>query len=353
MARVQQAIVISAVCLAPLFAAAEEEPPAAGFNPFAPDPSSSQAAEPPSSTPPEGREGREERPRGWRHSASGSFEVNPFELLPIPEREMDEVERRQLSEQLATEGTADLEAYRFEEAARKLEASYWLSGDHEVLRPLADALRQMGSFAAAAERLQRYLDEAEGLDTATAMELERQVLELRRQYARVSVNSRPEGATVFLGDHRLGVTPHIAPFLLNHGNYQLQAHLEGHRDEVIELAVAGGRAVELLIEFEPLEDGDGRGDRGRRGLGIGLWTTTGLAAASAVMMVVALVMAGHQHADLTESWSPAVADSDRALGWAYAGYGLIGATAATGTAAITLGIIYGIQRRGEDRRGEP
>jgi len=271
---------------------------------------------------------------------SSPFEVNPFERLPLPTEELDEEHRRSWAADLADQGRRDLSSFEYDQAARRLEASYRMVPAPEVLQPLAEALRQLNHFAAAAERLRTYLDTTPNVDAETQAELERQIQLLQGQYARVTVTTSPEGATISLDDQELGMTP-LDPFVLNHGHYRLLARLEGYRDEEQGLAVAGGRPVEVSLHLVQLHHG-----ASRRGLRIALWVNVALSVVGAVALTVTALSAAHlddcsgNDPDCSLASRQAVSDDFDLL--SNATWGLTAVTGATGIAALVLGLIQAL-----------
>ena len=279
----------------------------------------------------------------------GGGERSPFRVLPF-ERPVEDADsapeaRQSRAAELADEGFRALEARAWETAARRLEASYGLSADPELLPPLARALERLGQHAAAAERLERYLEEAEGLEAETRVSLGLELRSLRRRVARVTVGTEPPGARVSLDGRELGATP-LEPFVLDHGTYRLEARLEGYADVGRELAVAGGMAVDVLLRLEPVRSDGSRRPRSRA-LDGALWTLVGLAAGSAVALAVTGGLAIGGFDDLARDPDPAPGDVRRALSLAHAGFGLVGVTSATAAGALTLALVRARQGGGD------
>lgn len=273
-------------------------------------------------------------------TAGGPFEVIPFEDLVIPQAATDE-ERASLAVELARRGREALDAHRNDEAARQLESSYRLVPDPGVLHPLAQALERLGRFAAAAERLARYLEDRRDLDAEQRYSLERELQSLRRRFAQVTVSTAPEGALVSVDGQSLGTTPLIRPLLLNHGHYLFEARLEGYRDEAQRVAVAGGEPLDVVFRLVPL----GR-ERSRRSLRAALWAMVGLTAASAVAFAAITAVAADRMDGL--GLDPSSDDVAAAETLANTSYGLAGATGALGITAIVLAVVDAVGGRDDD-----
>jgi hypothetical protein len=270
--------------------------------------------------------------------AQSPFEVDPFEA-PFALENVDVAERPALAEALAVEGRAAVERREWEQAARSFEVSYRLRQDAGILLPLARALERIRRYAAAAERLERYLAEAAALSEQERAALEQELRAMRRQFARVTVRTAPEGALVSIDGRSLGESPLGSALLLDHGNYLLEAHLEGFADGRQELAVAGGRELDVLIELAPLRAAGRHGPRWTSALEVALWTTVGLAAASAIALAATGGVALDLWGDLEQDPDRGPEETDRLDGLLGASYGLIGVTAAAAVAAVTLAVL--------------
>jgi hypothetical protein len=332
-------VVLCAVLACPLCAAAEQAAPEPGDGP-----------EGAGGTPfdrglePSGAAGAVAAPAGEISAASddaelsagGPFEVVPFDDLVVPEAETDE-ERAGLAADLVRRGRESLEAHRNDDAARQLEASYRLVPAPDALPPLAQALERLGQYAAAAERLARYLEVRRDLDAEPRYSLEREVQGLRRRFARVVVNTSPEGALVTLDGETLGTTP-IRPLVLNHGHYLFEARLEGYRDVAQRVAVAGGEPLDVVLRLEPIGP-----VRSRRALRAALWVLAGLTVASAAAFVATAAVGADRMDGL--NLDPSSDDVAAAVALENASYGLAAATGALGVTAIVLAIIDAVGGR--------
>jgi hypothetical protein len=281
-----------------------------------------------------GGEERQNTPRLTDPAQVRPFDQDPFDDLVIPGYDTPE-ERDELAEELARRGQEALESHRDDEAARQLETSYRLVPQTSVLYPLARALEQIGRYAAASERLARYLDESPDLDDDQRYSLDREFQSLRRRFALVSMTTDPEGALLSIDGRPLGTSPLAQPLTLNHGHYLLEARLEGFRDAAQRIAVAGGDPLEIILELDPI-----RRDRSR-GLEIALWITAGLAAASSIAWVTTSIVGARRAGEIT--LDPTPEEVDRIESISNASYGLSGATGALGMTAIVLAVVRAIR----------
>lgn len=317
-------------------------PASAAGGPAAPAPAAPAPAAAPAAAPAgegSGEELGEEPTPGVR---SGLLDHDPFTALDLGDPERPAEER---AADFTAAGLEALSTHDHEAAARLLEAAYRLGGDPEVLYPLAQALSRAGEPAAAADRLERYMAEA-SLDARQRVAVGRELEALRRQFSRVTIETTPQGALLLLGGEPLGTTPLGRALTLMHGEYLVEARLEGYRDASRQFAVPGGPPVDLLLSLEPLA-GPGRG--GTTALDVALWTSVALAGAFAVAAVATGGATAAAYADLGEDPSSGALPGVQDL--LYATFGLSGATAALALTATGLAIARAVGgHRDQDAR---
>jgi len=263
-------------------------------------------------------------------------------------------ERHEHARQLLADGEAALGAERYEEAVRLLESSYATEANAEVLLPLARALAATGNHAGAAERLRRYIDEmSDELDERGRMELERELGELTARYARVTIDTDPQGAVVLMGERTLGTTPLRAPLHLVSGRYHLEARLEGYRDAMREIEVLGGHPLDVTIEMEPVGEGHPGGTTPpRRGLTAAFWTTLGLTLVSATSMIVAFAVMGQREDEYLGAIDPELELYERVRSWSRAGFGLLGVSTTLAASTLSIEIVRLLKGRDEASTGD-
>lgn len=274
-----------------------------------------------------------------RPAAGGApFRVDPFDELLVPLDAPPE-ERAHLAAELVAGGEAALEAGEHLPAARQLEAAYRLTGDDRVLYPLARALASLGHVEAAEERLARHVAEAQGLTTEERAAAEAELAALRARFARVTFETDPIGASVYVDDELVGETPMSDPIVLTRGHFRVEARLEGFTAAARDLEVVGGEPMVVRLSLEAVEAIPVV--RRSVGLDAALWTVVALAAGCAAGTLVAGTLAWVRYDRLTtdleyRSGSAGEAEYLEAL---YATYGLAGATAATAVAAVVIAIV--------------
>lgn len=260
-----------------------------------------------------------------------SFELNPFEDLVVPEVELEDA--ASFAQALSSEGVASYENGDYETAARQLETSYRILPQADHLDVLGLALAALGHNRAAAERLDRFLEEGAMIHAGRRERAETALREVRQHFAMVSVASEPTGARLSLDEEPAGTTPLQLPLLVNVGAHQLRAQLDGYRDAMEELVVEGGSVVELLLHLEPLEAPRGRG------IDIGMWTSIGITLACAALLVPSIVFAVVRTDELNEAAYPTSTMRRSAVAWRATSYAMAGTVGVATIGAVVLGVL--------------
>lgn len=272
------------------------------------------------------------------------FHYEPFTDLVIPEAEGEE--RLELAQALAAQAVENLAADQSETAARQLEAAYALHPDLALLLPLGRAYSRLGHYRAAVERLETYLERYSGLSAEGRGEAQALLERCQRQFSEVSISTAPPGAQFSIDGSLLGETPLDEPIELAVGEYAVSATLAGYHEAAETLEVPGGEPMELLLRLRPLTQ------RAPRGLSIGLWTSVGVLAASAVMMAVSFVVAVQRTEELQAARFPTTEMNQAARSWWTVSWVTAGITGASTLSAILFGLSRSRQMRTNEGEGE-
>jgi hypothetical protein len=264
----------------------------------------------------------ETRPRSFQHQ--------PLESLIVPE--VEDAERESLARELRAASVDEIEARNWETAARQLEVAYILSSNPEALIPLSRAYRELGFLRAASERLERALEQTADADVSELARAEMRVL--RGRFGALTIVTDPTGAHISLDGEERGEAPIAEPIVLEPGEYEIQAHLEGYRDLTRRVQVEAGDSVEIALQLE----GMAPADSDNRFLDITFWTLVGIAAASATALVVTAAVGGAENRELNEILYPTSADSESVERWVNASFWMAGATGASAAAALVIAI---------------
>jgi tetratricopeptide (TPR) repeat protein len=115
------------------------------------------------------------------------------------------------------------------------------------------AHERLGDLAAAAEALQRYLDEADASDPSYE-NAEARMASLRQRMLATGVRllQVPAAATVRVDDQDPGPTSQDNSIALSPGRHRIRVTLRDHQDFIAEVYVADGRILEIPVELKPL-----------------------------------------------------------------------------------------------------
>jgi len=266
------------------------------------------------------------------------FNDNPITDLVVPDVEPED--RAALAEALAAEGDASFERGDHATAARQLEVSYRLAPDAERLLNLGLSLLELGYYRAAAERLERYLEESVTTVAERRERAEAALDQARQHIAAVRVETEPTGARLLLDGQTVGTTPLADDLVLDAGDYRLVAQLDGHRDAEEALHVEGGAPMDLLLHLEPLR-------RAPSGLSVGLWTSLGLSLACAAVLVPSIVFAFQRTDELRTEQFPSSGMRTSAITWRATSYAMAGATGAATVSTVVFAVLRSMT--GENR----
>jgi len=266
------------------------------------------------------------------------FAHNPIEDLVVPEVEPDDVE--EFSEALAEQALSNLNGGAVETAARQLEVSYIMFSRRDLLLPMARAMAELGYHQAAVERAERFLQDASEIDGEARQAAETIIRESRGHFAAVHIDSEPQGARILIDGRYQSDTP--SSHVLSRGEYRLRLHLEGYQDFGEQLVVQGGAPMELMYNLEPLLQVEGPS----RTLTIALWSTVGVASASAVMLVVTHAVAGMRWTEAEEAAGDYTDDyRTNVYIWRNSAVAMAIVTTSIASAAVALAVHVAGQRR--------
>jgi tetratricopeptide (TPR) repeat protein len=115
------------------------------------------------------------------------------------------------------------------------------------------AHERLGDLAAAAEALQRYLDEADASDPSYE-NAEARMASLRQRLLATGVRLRgvPAGARVSVDDRDPGPASQDDSIALSPGRHRIRVTLRDHQDFFAEVYVADGRILEIPVELKRL-----------------------------------------------------------------------------------------------------
>jgi PEGA domain/Tetratricopeptide repeat len=168
----------------------------------------------------------------------------------------------------------------FDAALVQFERAYAIKPNYKVLYNIAQTYFQLREYVEARDNMASYLKEG-----GTAIDPERQaaaskdLADLEKRVARVTVTVNVAGATVLVDGKKVGVTPLSEPISVSEGQrtISVEAPNRGARERLVR--VAGGEQQALSLDFEEapptviVKQVSGPPPVKRSGLGAGFWST--------------------------------------------------------------------------------
>jgi menaquinone-dependent protoporphyrinogen IX oxidase len=140
---------------------------------------------------------------------------------------------------------------RYKRAIEEFEEAYRLdSSKHLLLFNISQAYERMGELNKAVEYLKRYLDKAPRADNRVSLENKIANLEARIANTGIVVTSNQSGATIYVDNETVAVTPKKKVLSLQPGAHKIRVSKAGYKDFNINVAVAMGHSVPIEANLE-------------------------------------------------------------------------------------------------------
>jgi hypothetical protein len=167
--------------------------------------------------------------------------------------------KKPLAETLTGMAKAEYEAGRllygdgdYAGAALKFQRAYEESKDPRLLWNTAAAEKNLRHYAKVVELVERYV--AEGgtrLKPEDRAEADALLATVRAFISTVTLDVQPEGATVFIDDVAVGVSPMRAPILVDMGERRIRVSKAGFQDFNATQSLQGGAPFSLMVALQP------------------------------------------------------------------------------------------------------
>jgi hypothetical protein len=138
-------------------------------------------------------------------------------------------------------------------ALAEFKRAYDLSPRWEVLFNIGQSCFQLRDYASALTTLRRFASEGgDRISREDRATLDAELPELVARVAHISIASNVDGATVYVDDQAIGTTPLREAVLLSAGNRKIAVSHEGRAPVERRLAVVGGDAFTVHLDFAPI-----------------------------------------------------------------------------------------------------
>ena len=141
---------------------------------------------------------------------------------------------------------------RYQRAIEEFEEAYRLDRTkHLLLFNISQAYERMGELTKAVEYLKRYLEKAPRADNRVSLENKIANLEIRIANTGIVVTSNQAGATVYVDNETVAITPEKKVISLQSGAHKIRISKAGYKDFNINVAVSMGHSVPIEANLEP------------------------------------------------------------------------------------------------------
>jgi flagellar motor protein MotB len=141
---------------------------------------------------------------------------------------------------------------RYQRAIEEFEEAYRLDRTkHLLLFNISQAYERMGELNKAVEYLKRYLQKAPRADNRVSLENKIANLEARIANTGIVVTSNQAGATVYVDNETVAITPEKKVISLQPGAYKVRISKAGYKNFDINVAVSMGHSVPIEASLEP------------------------------------------------------------------------------------------------------
>jgi len=167
----------------------------------------------------------------------------------------------------------------FDAALVQFERAYAIKPNYKVLYNIAQTYFQLREYVEARDAMARYLKEGgSAIDPERQAAASKDLADLEKRIAHVTVNVNVNGATVLVDGKKVGVTPLSEPLAVSEGQRTISIETEKRGARQRLLRVAGGEEQTLTIDFEALPPANAapanaRPQAQKSRLGTGFWVT--------------------------------------------------------------------------------
>jgi len=149
-------------------------------------------------------------------------------------------------------GVADFEAGRYEAALAAFQEAHRLKPHPMVQVNMANCYDKLDRPVEAIFHFEQVL-ESGSATPEQKKDITAAIRRLKKRVSDVSFNVSPDGAIVVIDDGEQRRAPIVAPIRLVAGTHKLEVHLEGYRSEERTFHAAGGKAGEVAVTLQPVD----------------------------------------------------------------------------------------------------
>lgn len=149
----------------------------------------------------------------------------------------------------------------FRSAAVEFRRAYEKGKNFKILYNIAQCEFQTTNYVAALEAFEKYLAEGGAqIPAARRTEVETEIPKIKARIATVTIKANVPGATIVVDDQTIGTAPLASTIPMNAGHHKIIARMDGWREGVKTVEVAGGESTTVDVALVELPKGGGSGD---------------------------------------------------------------------------------------------
>lgn len=162
-------------------------------------------------------------------------------------------------QKLYEKGDIEKALAEYEGALADYQGAYEAFPDPKIYFPIAQAEQRLGRFVDALQHYQQLLEEGKDVPGQLKTQVQRELIEVKKNLAAVVIETQPEGALVLIDGSQVAKTPMDQPVFVEPGAHALTVKLEGFKtiDRKVDLAMG----KEFRDRSVMVADGDGGGGK--------------------------------------------------------------------------------------------
>jgi tetratricopeptide (TPR) repeat protein len=201
---------------------------------------------------------------GVAHAQSGGAgKAKAVELLSSGDKKLAR------GQKLYDKGDIEKALADYEGALADYQAAYEAFPDPKIYFPIAQAEQRLGRFVDALQHYQQLLEEGKDVPDQLRSQVQRELIEVKKNLAAVLIEAQPEGALVLIDGTQVAKTPMDQPVFVEAGAHTLTVKLEGFKtiDRKVDLAMGKEFRDRIVLVAEGGDGGGGGGGGGKTGGG--------------------------------------------------------------------------------------
>ncbi|HUS63196.1 MAG TPA: PEGA domain-containing protein [Kofleriaceae bacterium] len=144
-------------------------------------------------------------------------------------------------QKLYEKGDIEKALAEYEGALADYQGAYEAFPDPKIYFPIAQAEQRLGRFVDALQHYQQLLEEGKDVAGALKTQVQRELIEVKKNLAAVVIETQPEGALVLIDGSQVAKTPMDQPVFVEPGAHGLTVKLEGFKTVERKVDLAMGK----------------------------------------------------------------------------------------------------------------